>query len=607
MFVVVAAAAWPLLASGRGSGLVLLLAPAAIAFGCLVAWQRRARFRQRRATLTAEFNREGVARVERRWSALPLPPTAGEPGVPTGVLAETRSAAPRSSRDHDYADDLDLWGEASLLHLVGGACRTAVGRRTLRAWLLEGADARTVAFRQEAVAELAGAIDFRDRLAAEARLVEDANHESESAPGRFLKWVEGEDGLSSRRPLRWLRVAGWVLPPFNVASLVLYVLDLASTSVVAWPLTASALVLASCWKTIGRTFAHAEDGESRIRNYARLFAHVSSIDLESRYARSIHDALRGGRLGSSGPGGPTGADARPAHAEIKSLRRLLDMADLRGSPLFHLPLATIFFWDVHVLAALERWKRRAGQRVRGWLTAVGEAEALAALAALAADNPGWAVPALDPDAKVVQGRGLGHPLLSPAVCVGNDVEIGPPGSFLLVTGSNMSGKSTLLKAVGLNTVLARAGAPVCAKSFRLPPVRVVTCMGVKDSLVRGESFFMAELRRLKQVVSAAEAGDPARTLYLLDEILQGTNSAERRIAAWAVLRRLLASGAVGAATTHDLTLADADDLAARSVAVHCTEFVDVDDEGLRFDYRLVPGIAKSTNALRLLKAAGLGD
>ena len=597
MFVVVAAAAWLLFASERGSGAVLLLVLTAVAFGCLVAWQRRARFRQRRAALMAEFNREGIARVERCWSALPLPPVAAGP-------------EPLSPPDHDYADDLDLWGEASLLHLIGGACRTAAGRRTLRAWLLGGADARTVASRQEAVAELAEAIDFRDRLAAEARLVEDASAESESAPGRFLNWAEGDDDLSSRRPLRWLRVAGWVLPPVNVASIVLYALDLASTSVIAWPLTASALVLAPCWKTIGRTFAQAEDGESRIRNYGRLFAHVSDSNLESRYAASIRATLRGGRPdrpGNSVPEAPADDDALPAHAEIKSLRRLLDMADLRGSPLFHLPLATIFFWDVHVLAALERWKRRAGRRVRDWLTAVGEAEALAALGALAADNPEWATPDLDPDANALHGRELGHPLLPPPVCVGNNVEIGPPGSFLLVTGSNMSGKSTLLKAVGLNTVLARAGAPVCAQSFRLPPVRVVTCMGVKDSLVRGESFFMAELRRLKQVVSTAEAGDPAQTLYLLDEILQGTNSAERRIAARAVLRRLLASGAVGAATTHDLTLADAEDLAARSVAVHCTEFVGEDDEGLRFDYRLVAGIAKSTNALRLLKAAGLGD
>lgn len=583
-FVAAAAAAWLLFAAGRAGEGLLVLASAVVVFGFFVAGQRRARVGQRRAESMAEFNREGVARVERRWSELPLPPAA-RPGSGSG------------SASHDYADDLDLSGEASLLHLVGGACGTEAGRRTLRSWLLEGADARTVHLRQEAVAELAEALDFRDQLLAEARLAEDASGRS-GAAGEFLEWAEG-DGWPASRLLRRLRVAAWVLPPLNVAAVVLYALDLAPTSAAAWPLLASALVLIPLRKRIGRTFAAAGAGESGVRRHARLFAHLSESELESRCAASIRARLRGGR---PGPGG----DGRPAHAEIASLRRLLDMADLRGSPLFHIPLAAIFFWDVHVLVALERWKRRAGRRVRDWLAAAGEAEALAALAALAADNPAWAAPDLDPAASVLHGRDLGHPLLSPGTCVGNDVQIGPPGSFLLVTGSNMSGKSTLLKAVGLNAVLARAGAPVCARSLRLPPVRVVACMSVKDSLVRGESFFMAELRRLKHVVDAAEAGEHARTLYLLDEVLQGTNSAERRIAARAVVRRLLASGAVGAVTTHDLALADAEDLAAASVAVHLTEFVGEGDEGLRFDYRLAPGVAKATNALRLLEIAGLG-
>lgn len=591
MFVAAAAAAWFLFPAERGAEAVLVLTLAVVFFVFLVAGQRRARVGEQRAALMAELNREGVARVDRRWSELPLP-----------------AAAHRSSADHDYAYDLDLSGEASLLHLVGGACGTEAGRRTLRSWLLEGADARTVRLRQKAIAELAEALDFRDRLVAEARLTQDADGPSRSA-GEFLRWAEG-DGRPAGRLLRRLRVAACVLPPLNVAAVVLLAVDLAPTSVAAWPLVASALVLIPFWKRIGRTFVAAGSGESGVRRHARLFAHLSESGLESRYAASIRTRLRGGRPGRprpTEPGAPPGDDGRPAHAEIASLRRLLDMADLRGSPLFHLPLATIFFWDVHVLVALERWKRRAGRHVRDWLAAAGEAEALAALAALAADNPGWATPDLDPAASVVRGRDVGHPLLSPGTCVGNDVEIGPPGSFLLVTGSNMSGKSTLLKSVGLNAVLARAGAPVCARSLRLPPVRVVACMSAKDSLVRGESFFMAELRRLKHVVDAAEAGGPGRTLYLLDEILQGTNSAERRIAARAVVRRLLASGAVGAVTTHDLSLADAEDLAGGSVAVHFTEFVGEGDEGLRFDYRLVPGVAKATNALRLLEIAGLGD
>ena len=186
------------------------------------------------------------------------------------------------------------------------------------------------------------------------------------------------------------------------------------------------------------------------------------------------------------------------------LRRLLDLADVRRSPFFHLPLAVLLFWDIHVLDALERCRGAQEGRSGDWMAALGDAEALAALATLAADHPDWAMPQIDVHAGVFQAKDLGHPLLPPASCVRNDVELGPPNSFLLVTGSNMSGKSTLLKAVGLNTVLARAGGPVCARSLRLPPLRIVTSMRVADSLADGVSYFMAELRRLKQVVDAAE-------------------------------------------------------------------------------------------------------
>ncbi len=195
------------------------------------------------------------------------------------------------------------------------------------------------------------------------------------------------------------------------------------------------------------------------------------------------------------------------------------------------------------------------------------------------------------------------------IAVANDVEVGPPGTFLLVTGSNMSGKSTLLRAIGVNVVLARCGGPVCADSLELPPLRVWTSMRVDDSLAGGVSFFMAELQRLKHVVDGAEsASGPARALYLLDEILQGTNTAERRVAARTVIRRLLESGALGAVTTHDLTLADSEDLEEDSVPVHFTETVGSgEDEGLMFDYKLRSGIATSTNALKLLGLVGLSD
>ena len=313
-------------------------------------------------------------------------------------------------------------------------------------------------------------------------------------------------------------------------------------------------------------------------------------------------------------------DGVPAAVELRRLRRLLDASELRYSPMLHGAVNVVTAWDLHVLAALEGWQSRApvpapAAGSRRWV----RSEALAGFASLLRDEPGWCLPEL------VDGQGaggaatgarleaqaLGHPLLAPAECVRNDVTVGPPGSFLLVTGSNMAGKSTLLRAIGANAALALAGAPVCASTMRLPQLSLHTWMRVSDDLEAGLSFFMAELVRLSRVVEAARraAADPAGppVLYLLDEILQGTNSAERQVAARRVVHHLLASRAIGAISTHDLTLADTPALAAAARAVHFREQLSDGAQGARmtFDYVLRPGLATSANALKLVELMGL--
>jgi DNA mismatch repair ATPase MutS len=269
--------------------------------------------------------------------------------------------------------------------------------------------------------------------------------------------------------------------------------------------------------------------------------------------------------------------------------------------MLYLPLQAIFAWDVNALARLEAWQEVAGAHVRDWLTVIGETEATAALATLAYDHREWTFPAISPETTTLLASNLGHPLLPETARVTNDVEVGPAGRFLLVTGSNMSGKSTLLRAIGVNVVLAGAGGPACATAMTMPPLRLWTSVKVEDSLERGVSFFMAELQRLKAVVDAANATDPegSTLLFLLDEILQGTNTAERQIAARRVIRHLVDAGAIGAVSTHDLTLADGPELTSIARAVHLRDTVTPD--GMEFDYKLRPGIATSTNALRLME------
>jgi DNA mismatch repair ATPase MutS len=322
-----------------------------------------------------------------------------------------------------------------------------------------------------------------------------------------------------------------------------------------------------------------------ISQYAELLAQVERMPGESAAVRALRDRVK--------------MEGRTASDLLGDLGRRAAYAVPPGT-LLYLPLQAIFAWDINVLARLESWQATAGSHVRDWLATIGDAEALAALATLAYDEPTWTMPAVDGELDSVRVAGLGHPLLQDDARVVNDIEIGPPGTFLLVTGSNMSGKSTLLRAIGVNLVLAGAGGPVCASAFSAPPVRLWTSVRVEDSLERGVSFFMAELQRLKQVVDAATGGDPAegRLLYLLDEILQGTNTSERQIAARRVIRHLVDEGAIGAVSTHDLTLAEGPELDAVAQAVHLRDTVTA--TGMSFDYKLRPGVATSTNALRLM-------
>ena len=334
---------------------------------------------------------------------------------------------------------------------------------------------------------------------------------------------------------------------------------------------------------------------SGLAAYAEMLGHVESAPFDAPRLRAVRERL---------------ATGRGAGRELTRLGAIVRLAEARYSPMAYVVLQLLGLWDFHVLVALERWQQTSGARARDWLAALGEAESLSALATLAYDNPDFVMPEFVDGPVRIDARALGHPLLPARSRVNNDVAVGPPGTFLLVTGSNMSGKSTLLRAIGTNVVLAQAGGPVCAASLTLTPVDIWTSIRIDDSLEAGVSLFMAELKRLKRIVDAAR--DPARSrplLYLLDEMLHGTNTAERRIAARRVLGYLIDAGAIGAVTTHDLTLAEDPSLDAPAQRVHFTEQFERTPAGMTmtFDYRLRSGLATSANALKLLAMIGLGD
>jgi hypothetical protein len=546
-----------------GLGLAL-----AATFVGLVRYHQQLGLQRDRATGLRDVNVESIERLARRWESIPL-----------------RHRMPADPR-HPYAADLDLFGRASLLHLLD-TTRTSMGQETLARWLLQAAAPETVRARQTAVAELVPKLDLRQELQVSAGPEDPPRPD----PEPLLSWAESEPPLLRRGQLWVARVSPVLLGVFGLAQV---------TGRLGWPVwLVFLLVNVVLWQALGQrayaTLSRIGTQEPALRQYAAGFRLLSTVTFEAPRLGALQGALH--------------ANGRSAADHIHTLERIARCVIPR-SALVYWVVQIICLWDVQVLAALQGWQATVGPSLREWLEALGEIEALAALAALAHAHPGWAIPEIDSAACRLEAEQAGHPLLAPGIRVDNDVILGPAGTFVLVTGSNMAGKSTYLRTIGSNIVLAQAGGPVCARAFRMPPLDLCTSMRVVDSLEHGVSTFLAEVVRLKQVVDVVRhAADERTVCYLLDEILQGTNSAERQIAVRQVVRFLLARHVIGAISTHDLALADHAELDARAHLVHFQETLVDAPEGptMSFGYRLQPGLATSTNALQLVAMLGLDE
>ena len=555
------------------AGTVLLLA-----FAVLVVWH--ARIDERIAWFDALHivNRYALARIGRTWDLLPLPEPLATPGTP-------------DLEHHPFALDLDVFGRASALQWLGPAA-TAPGVETLQRWLLWPSRPQTVLSRQQAVARLAGAHDWREELSAHGRL---ASGVRPAELARFLDWAEGPGPMAPSR-IQLLRGAAWLLAASIWILIALQVAGVIAAALWLVPVAIGLVIsFATAWQVHGE-FNRAGAGQHAFSRYANLFEHGLAAPADTPSVQAIHS-----RLTASGSSAPQ---------RLRQLNRILGWAKLASTAgIFHFIVQALTLWDLHVFFALDAWRRAVGPGVRRWMEALGELDALSAFAQIKADNRDWCFPEIveapAADMKVFAATGLGHPLIHDERRVLNDVEIGPPGTLLLVTGSNMSGKSTLLRAIGLNIVLGQAGAPVCASFLRMPSIELETSIRVQDSLEHGLSYFMAALARLKAIIDRSRHPPEGRTvMFLLDEILQGTNTAERAIAVRGVARQLLKAGAVGAMTTHDLALAGEEPLNTAARFVHFTETVD-EHGAMSFDYRLRPGLATSRNALRLMQLIGI--
>ncbi len=531
-----------------------------------------------RAVAGLRFHKRGIARLSMAWGDLP---TSSERFV---------------AADHPFSSDLDVFGRASLMQLVD-ATETRFGEERLAELLsLEHPTGwpAAIAARQEAVRDLAGRFDFREALAAAGAVMGDEKPD----PTPLIRWAEERQEAPALA--RWM---AWTLP-----ALVLGAIGFGSVlSVPTSTITILCVVAIAIGIGTGGRFAPMLEAvsarESSVTRWRAMMAAIERENFDAPLLRALRAKLEGGGEGAG----------RRASDEIGRLERIVSFADARRNEVFRFVIGPLLMWDVHCAFALLRWRARAGARLRDWLGTLGELEALASLAGFAFEHPDFAWPELT-DEPLLDARGLGHPLIPADRRVGNDVRLGPSGpggagaQALVVTGSNMSGKSTLLRALGTNAVLAAAGAPACAKAMRLGPVRVATSMRIEDSLEGGISHFFAELRRLKRVIDLAREREnepgSAPVLFLLDEILHGTNSRERIIGACAVVRELVSLGALGAVSTHDLGITALErKLEGRVQNAHFEEQVASDT--MTFDYVLRPGIVQSSNALRLMRAVGI--
>lgn len=557
VFVLAALIGW--LAFGSRQLAPIWIAPPAVGFLGLLIAHDRVISRRRLEERTLDFYERGLARLEDRWTG------TGNPGVA------------HQSAGHPYADDLDVFGEGSFFELLCTA-RTAAGEALLAQWLLEPVAADVARARQIAVQELSPRVGLRLDLSLLGEEV--GGRVGEQA---LIAWGAGAPMLTGRG-LPWL-AAGLTAQSF--VGLAIWIFGSAG----AIPFLAALALQGgfALWlrPRVRAVIAAVEAPSHDLVVLSGLLARIEREPFSAERLVALRAVLEaGGETPSS---------------RIAELRRLVDLLDARRNQFFA-PIGALLGWSTQIALALERWRVACGKSLGPWIRTAAEIEVLCALSGYAYEHPADAFPEIVDEGPVFDADDLGHPLIAAGKCVRNDLALGGELRALMMSGSNMSGKSTFLRTVGCNAVLALAGAPVIAKCLLLTPLHLAASIRILDSLEKGESHFMAEILRLRQVVEIARHSPPA--LFLLDEILHGTNTRERLIGARAILRELLAQRAMGAVSTHDLGLGDLEqEMPDRVKNIHFEE--QVENDVMTFDYKLRAGVVQSSNALRLMKIVGL--
>ncbi|MBP6722741.1 MAG: hypothetical protein KA239_10470 [Bacteroidia bacterium] len=545
-----------------GAWWLLCLMAGLIGFGLTVKWNEAVNKRLRYQRLLLQFNEEEERRLK-------------------GDLKGFDEGAEFIDPAHPYTSDLDIFGKHSLYQLLSRAT-TVFGRAKLAEWLQNPVGKAKVTERQEAGKQMAPLIDWRQEFQAIGKL-QDSQGEN---PEVLRRWMQ-EPGFVSQRP--WLGFLPWVMIPLAAVEGLLEIFGQIPSGYFFLIMGFNFLVNRMINGRVQRIQSASEERGRLLAAWSEMLAKIESLEVSAPAVATLKQ-----RLSTQGS---------PASAEIARLGRIVGNLEFRNSGLPHFFMNTLFYWDVFCLKALEKWKRELGERIVEWFEVIGEMEALNSLAAVRFAFPAWTDAETVEGSFLLEGEAIGHPLIGQQQRIDNPISLPGNGAIWLVTGSNMSGKSTYLRTVGLNAVLALTGSPVCANKLRLSPMEVVTSMRTIDSLEENTSSFYAELKRLHSVIEIVKANP--NVLFLLDEILKGTNSRDRQAGARALVQQLHKYGGSGLVSTHDIELVDMAGQMPEDIHNYSFNCTVTPDGQLHFDYLLTPGQCLSMNATALMRAMGI--
>ena len=482
---------------------------------------------------------------------------------------------------HPFSLDLDVFGEHSLFQALNCTC-TPFGKETLSQWLRNPLDKKKdIEERQQAIKELSGYNDFRETF----RITGCLNKNEETGMKNLKEWIASPSIFLQKKGNQWICQT---VPCINIILFLLGMLNIISMSWFGLVFCSFAIASSRLIRQITRIQESYNKALKMLSTYIRLIELSDKQSLESSLLVSLKKKFE--------------SQGKKAPEILSVLAKELDRLDLRNNLILYAILEGSMFWQLRQMLRIERWKEEHGTHLLQWLEALGNLDALCALGTFAFNHPDYTYPVITDKPFVFCAKDMGHPLMPREQCVVNDAEIPQRPYFLIITGANMAGKSTYLRTIGCNYILACIGAPVCCSSLEIYPAHLITSLRTSDSLVHNESYFFAELKRLQQILERLKNGE--EMFIILDEILKGTNSTDKQKGSLALVKQLLHLKTNGIIATHDLLLGDLKRHFPDEISNYCFE-ADIQNNELTFSYKLKEGVAQNMNACFLMQKMGI--